>query len=119
MYKRQVLGVFGWWRRESNPRPKAFGHSVYMLIRGKWFRLFPNLPSRARKTLAWIKFRPRSPQAGGATDYPTSWRLVLTPWAGDRETLAGIKRPELLHNRWRLCFVPLFYEASGVLGMQP
>ncbi len=30
-----------------------------------------------------------------------------------------VRRPGLLHNRWRLCGFPLFYEASGVLGMQP
>jgi hypothetical protein len=29
-----------------------------------------------------------------------------------------IRRPGLLHNRWRLCGFPLFYEAGGVLGMQ-
>ena len=34
-----------WRRRESNPRPKAFGHSVYMLIRGFCFRLFPTSPA--------------------------------------------------------------------------
>jgi hypothetical protein len=30
-----------------------------------------------------------------------------------------VRRPGLLHNRWRLWGFPLFYEASGVLGMQP
>jgi len=34
-----------WRRRESNPRPKAFGYSVYMLIRGIVFRLFPTSPA--------------------------------------------------------------------------
>ena len=34
-----------WRRRESNPRPKAFGHSIYMLIRGMWFRISPTSPA--------------------------------------------------------------------------
>ncbi len=34
-----------WRRRESNPRPKAFSHSVYMLFWGNVFRILPTTPA--------------------------------------------------------------------------
>jgi hypothetical protein len=53
---RYIAGMRKWRRRESNPRPEAFNHSLYMLVRGLSFA-FSNHPSRARKMLAWFKFR--------------------------------------------------------------
>ena len=80
----------------------------------------PNLPSRARRVLAWfLGSHGLAPQAG----LKLRLAYIVTPdpntvgtcWAD-----AGlIKQPVLpFRNRWQLVFVPLFYEASGVLGMQ-
>ena len=79
----------------------------------------PDLPGRARSVLARFKFRqPPPPGNGGRKAISHRGALVH-----HRERVMGgrwpvIRRPELLHNRWRLCVVPLFYEAGGALGMQ-
>ncbi len=89
-----------------------------MLVRGVCFAP-PNLPSRARRVLALYLFSlRRAPQAG------LSLRLsyIVTPnpnTVGKYRADAGlIKQPVPLRNRWQLIWFPLFYEASGVLGMQ-
>jgi hypothetical protein len=78
----------------------------------------PNLPGRARRMFAWFSFAYSSSRRGRMETIPH--RDALHHHRG--RVMGGrwpvIRRPGLLHNRWRLCGFPLFYEACGALGMQ-
>jgi len=106
-----------WRRRESNPRPKAFSYSLYTCFSGENLHP-PNLPGRARRMFAWFSFAYSSSRRGRMETIPH--RDALHHHRG--RVMGGrwpvIRRPGLLHNRWRLCGFPLFYEACGALGMQ-
>jgi len=119
-FHKSSVGWFEWeWRRrESNPRPKAFSYSLYTCFSGDRIRLLPTSPVGQGGRLPGLSFAYSSSRRGRMETIPH--RDALHHHRG--QVMGGrwpvIRRPGLLHNRWRLCGFPLFYEAGGTLGMQ-